>query len=75
MTIQIEAGIPLTNTARGARESKYPFAQMRVGDSFACVVKPQSLRSVATSFAKKVGGTVKFAVRATEDGARVWRVA
>lgn len=72
--IQIEKDVPLV-TAPRTRGSKYPFKDMAVGDSFAVPLKAQSLRSIATSYAKKEQGTVKFAVRIAEGGSRVWRVA
>ncbi len=73
--IQIETNIPLPTIIRASRGSKYPFADMKVGDSFACETKPASMRSIATGFAKKEGGTVKFAIRGEANGSRVWRVA
>jgi hypothetical protein len=71
--IVIDKDVPLTKQT--ARKSKYPFAIMVVGDSFVAPLKPASLRSVANSFAKTQGDTVKFAVRAEGEGARIWRVA
>ena len=69
--IQIEKGIPLETTRN--RGSKYPFGTMSVGDSFKVELKPASLRSIATAYAKTEGNTVKFAVRSDEGGPRVWR--
>jgi hypothetical protein len=73
MTYKIEAGIPMSST-RVCR-SKYPFAVMNVGESFKADTKPASLRSAATAYAKREGGTVKFAVRSEGEGSRIWRVA
>ncbi len=70
--IRIEKDIPL---AHRVTTSKYPFPQMQVGDSFYTDLKATSLRSLATHYAKRENGTVKFAVRIEGDGSRVWRVA
>ncbi len=70
--IRIDKDIPM---ARRIKPSKYPFNMMQVGDSFYTDLKATSLRSLATHYAKRENGTVKFAVRIEGDGSRVWRVA
>lgn len=67
--IRIEKNIPVP--ARGARASKYPFADMVVGDSFAAPVKPMSLYQSANKWGK--ANDAKFVVRPEGDGCRVWR--
>lgn len=72
----LETGVPLTSRAGGGRAgtSKYPFAQMEVGQSFlATDAKAGTLRSAIGAFMKGHEG-YKFAVRETEEGVRVWRV-
>ena len=72
---QIESGVPLVNRGRGrGTGSKYPFADMDVGESFYAEIKPSALRSAATVFSKKNAG-YKFAIRSENTGARVWRIA
>lgn len=66
MTIKVEPNIPLPN--------KYPFSQMKVGDSFAVPVG--ILRSTVTisamRYSRKYGG--KFTVRQMPDKTlRCWR--
>jgi hypothetical protein len=75
MTFQIETGVPVPARASGRRGGKYPFADMDVGDSFLVEgeVKPATVRSAVGAFAKRNPDFGKFAVRATEDGLRVWR--
>lgn len=71
---KIESNIPIP----GKLHAKYPFASMKVGDSFyaAGCLKParrSSLSSCCVAFAKR--NKVKFTTRREGDGVRVWRVA
>lgn len=58
-----------------ARTSKYPFADMEVGDSFA---NPDTTRTAlytaAYQWAKQDGNGKKFIVREEGKGARIWRI-
>lgn len=73
MNFQIEKGIDLP-AKRISRGSKYPFADMSVGDSFYVPgIKPSTMSNTASRFAKEHEG-FKFSVRAEGEGARVWRV-
>lgn len=74
-TFTIEAGVAIPKRIAGRSGSKYPFAEMGVGDSFlvAGEVKPATLRSAVGAYTKRNGQTSKFAVRAVEGGLRVWR--
>ena len=64
----IEKGIPFP-----ARGSKYPFADMEVGDSFlAPDTKIASVYNAAHAYAHK--HKVSLRVRATPEGVRVWRI-
>lgn len=68
-TIRVEKDIPLPSS----KNVKYPFRQMRVGESF--VFGPGSLASVRSTAAlyKKVEGTL-FRIAPAPGGFRCWRV-
>lgn len=69
--IVIDKNIPVP--AKGTRTSKYPFAQMTVGDSFASQAKSGSMYQSASKWGK--ANNAKFVVRPEGNGSRVWRVA
>lgn len=75
MTFVIETGVEIPGRKGGRSGSKYPFAQMRVGQSFlvGSGVKVSTIRSAIGAFSKG-NPDLKFAVRETEDGVRVWRI-
>lgn len=68
--MKIETGVPIAKKGAG-RPSKYPFAQMKVGESFACDEPVLRLRQAASQASHRKG--MKFTVRAEGTGARVWR--
>ena len=78
----IEKGVPLPKRPGGNGRTtpnrfpslRYPWKHMEVGDSF--LVSGRTTRKVGST-ATWAGGRfgMKFAVRAVEDGVRVWRVA
>lgn len=72
---KIESGVRLP--AVQGRTSRYPFAEMQIGDSFfAPLIQPRTLYSAARAFARKSGKGTKFVVRKEgSGGARVWRTA
>ena len=83
MTYAIEKKIPVPRVSGrgGRRYAKYPFAQMRKGDSFAVPFTDDTLPKVrgrlsvcATTYAQRNGG--KFTLRTLKDDGviRVWRV-
>jgi hypothetical protein len=82
--LKIERGIPMPKTGFGSWGlSKYPWSEMKVGDSFfvsaahaADRKKKSSLVSSAASYAQRKGKG-KFVIRSIQDpfGIRVWRVA
>jgi hypothetical protein len=77
MTFTVETNVELPTRKGGRSGSKYPFAQMDVGQSFlvgSADAKVTTLRSAIGAFMKGHTG-YKFAVRAVEGGIRVWRVA
>jgi hypothetical protein len=70
--LQIESGVPAPKYH--VRE-KYPFYDMRVGDSFV-VLDPRvvkNARSAAWMFSRRHPG-VRFATRKEGRGCRIWRV-
>lgn len=69
----IDKNVPMPAPKRG-RRSKYPFAQMRVGDSFSFDLKLRNTVSAAASAYASNNG-VKFAMRSEGGNARIWRVA
>jgi len=75
---EIEKNIPLPEPLpRGRKGSKYPLADMAVGESFFVpTMKPEEKRQSlyqAVSVKGRVMGR-KFIVRIVEGGVRVWRL-
>ena len=57
------------------KSSQYPFAEMKVGDSFTSdIAKRFTLSSSATYFVKTKQPEWKFSIRTTGDLVRIWRV-
>lgn len=72
---KIDKDIPLPAHGHGGnRHSKYPFAQMSVGDSFFAPATSKAVHAAATNFAKRNPG-FKFTTRKEGDGTRIWRIA
>ena len=70
---KIESGIPMPGHKSGPRARKYPWKDMKVGDSFFVPNKRAGVMSSACIAAQKYGrGT--FRARTVEGGCRVWRV-
>lgn len=70
---KIEKRVPLPSPRKHGGESKYPFRDMEVGDSF--IVKGSdgnSIRSTASNAGRRLGR--KFTVANEEDGHRIWRI-
>ena len=71
MEFVIDKNIPIPTATRN-RATKYPWADMKVGDSFFVPGKPKAL------YASARGRGIKIAVRpdkqGRKDGVRVWRV-
>lgn len=66
----IESAIPVPERRNAA---KYPFASMKVGDSFVCGTN--SIRSSVDCYSKKYAPTNKYVVRKEVAGRyRIWRV-
>lgn len=69
--IKIDRNIPVPS-----RNTRYPFAEMQVGDSFFVPAKKVgTLLSASYAFRKKSDAfDRKFCARAENYGARIWRV-
>ena len=78
MSFEIQSGVPIPSKRTVGRQggSKYPFAQMDVGDMFWVThgVKPATMRSAVGAYNKRYPEHGKFAVRQTADGLGVWRI-
>jgi hypothetical protein len=70
-TFKIESGIPVPPGNR----ANYPFAKMKVGDSFLVPgVKNSAAIASSVSYRKNRYGE-NYVCRTTEGGLRVWRIA
>lgn len=70
--VKVERGIPIPHATVG-RHPKWPWKQMRVGDSFLIPGAKERSASSMAGHAGKVNG-MKFVVRTVAGGVRVWRV-
>lgn len=70
---KIEEGIPMPEHPETGRRAKYPFADMKVGDSFAAGHGELELIRSASAYYKRVY-KMKFVIRPEGDnGIRIWR--
>ena len=72
MKIEIETGVPVPEN-KFIRVSKYPYADMKPGDSFFVRKSVNTMRSSSYAYGKR--NKMKFTVRSEDTGARVWRLA
>jgi hypothetical protein len=78
---EVEKGVPIPKQrARREGGTKYPFAEMEVGDSFAVGFVSEkvltAIRQASVRFVKERHPDRKFSFRKLEDGSyRCWRVA
>jgi hypothetical protein len=80
--ITIENSVPLPIGSKGSR-FRYPFDEMKVGDSFYVLLKERnnkncyslqaSLYQAAKIWATKNGNGHEFVVRSDSIGVRIWR--
>jgi hypothetical protein len=73
--IKADSRHPMPDGIGVGRPAKYPWATMKVGDSF---LFPTNLKSQSCYNIAKYGGLrngVKFSVRKTDEGYRCWRIA
>jgi len=72
MTFTIESNIPMPDPKMG-RKPKYPWRQMKVGDSFFVPDrKTNFIAGIAWNQTRRHG--TKWACRAIDGGVRVWRM-
>lgn len=72
---KIEKAVPLPTP--GVQPTKYPFAQMAVGDSFHVPIRdaaPSTVQQAAYLFSAR-NREFKFNTRRDGSGTRIWRVA
>jgi hypothetical protein len=76
MTFKVEANVPLDQPKLGSAARKYPFNEMKPGDSFLINggADPKKVAGAATSFGRANNRGWKFATRNTPEGYRCWRV-
>ena len=73
---QIEDGIEIPALTRHNTEAKYPFKQMKVGQSFFVPCTEENAKKVRTSISSSArSAKVRHVTRIAEGGLRVWRVA
>jgi hypothetical protein len=75
--LKVESGIKIWKQARTGRPPLFPYAEMKVGDSFLAPLKGRSVSSVqksVSSYGKAHGR--QFTTRKLPDksGIRVWRI-
>lgn len=58
---------------RVGRPFKYPWSEMRVGDSFVSESNARILLNAAASYARIRGLKRKYTTRKVEGGTRIWR--
>ena len=75
MTYVIEKGIPTPELrALAVRRTKYPFAKMKIGDSFFVPNGKVNTISVSVATFHKNNKPKRFTCRTVEGGIRVWRI-
>lgn len=78
MTYKIQKNVPMPASKRGrgspATHLKYPWPDMKVGDSFEAPVTQSSLAATARGWARRNRKTWTFATRkVAKNRCRVWR--
>lgn len=71
--VKIEKGIPIPPRVCGRRSTRYPWTEMRVGDSFMIRNKKPATVHAQVNQARKTYDA-QYTVRAVAGGFRVWRV-
>ena len=72
--MKVEKGVEMP---KRKRESKYPWAKLKVGDSFyveSANVTSNGMYSCVSTYNKKVKKPIKISVRKEGEGIRVWRI-
>ena len=77
--MKIDKGLELPDKQSGGRETKYPYKELEVGDSYLVKLKKYSkskhasISSAAAQWVKRNELDWKFTVRKVDEGIRVWR--
>ena len=74
--MQIEKGVPVPHDA-GQQRRKYPWPEMKKGDSFfldGCTQAAGEIAQNGNRWADYHGYTRRFSGRAVDGGVRVWRI-
>lgn len=75
-TFTIDKNVPRPEDMRGTPGgSKYPFAKMKVGDSFSGIGSLEAVRAAVSRRQIRCNKLVRFSVQKTTAGFRCWRVA
>ena len=77
MSFKIEPNVPVAPRGGGkGRAAKYPFRDMKVGDSFLVNgADPRKVIGAACAYVRASKSGWKFTTRKTPDGHRCWRIA
>lgn len=76
MCYEVKSGIKMPESVTKKRGPKYPFAEMKVGDSFYYPDEDKAKVAVAASgYKKKQGGKWDYVTAKWRKGYRVWRTA
>lgn len=75
MSFEIDSNVPIPSPQATGRHSRYPFREMKIGDSFLVPNEHDSVRvrSSASYFGIR-NKEYRFIVRKDTGGVRVWRV-
>ncbi len=75
MRFKIDKKIPLPDHYKTGKVSKYPFPEMKVGDSFFVPGKSTAVKAAAFNWSKRnKEGKWKFCSSARDGGMRIWRL-
>jgi len=76
MTFEIEKNVPMPKESPNkGRPRIYPFPEMEVGDSFVVEIEDcKLLRSAATAYSRKYGGTFTVRTDRKTQEVRCWRM-
>ena len=71
---KIDKNVPMPKGVRGPGKTKYPWREMEIGDSFLLPAECKYPDQFAGSPNKHMA-PLRFAVRKTPEGYRLWRIA
>ena len=73
---KLERGVPVPKKGGGRQkgQTKYPFAIMKIGDSFMAASSLSGIGTVSRKWARSTGSKAIFTCRTVDGGVRIWRV-